>query len=940
MRTKQTSLSILLCLALLLCCNGQATAPALAAEGPNASPPAGLTTAGWTDILEEIAPNHPTAAQGLPSAFLKATNAEQGDRLGYSVAISTDTLVIGAPGKDSGAGVVYIYTLSGTTWQPQAILKASNAEANDAFGGSVAISGDTVAVGASGEDGSALGGPDDNSTINAGGVYIFVRSGTSWSQQARLKASNAEARDSFGTSVSISGETAVVGAPDEDSSLAGGQNDNSALSAGAAYVFARSGTTWSQQAFLKASNAETYDTFGYALTISGETLAVGAFSEDSSAIGGPNDNSAVMAGAVYVFIRSGTAWSQQAYLKGSNTEQFDLFGWSVAISGETLVVGARGEKSNGVGGPGNNSANSAGAAYVFVRSGTTWSQQAYLKASNTETYDDFGWSVAVSGDTIVVGAAGEDSSSTGGQSDNSTLNAGAAYVYVRSGTTWIQQAYLKSSTAASHSYFGEAASISGNNLVIGAEMEINTTGAAYVFTRSGTTWEQKANSRGSTARAGDNFGYSVATSGVFLAVGTPGDDSIAENAGAVYIFMYDWDDWQRVATINAPNAEANDRFGWSVSISGAALIVGAPGEDSSTTGGPDDNSVLDSGAVYYFTCVDAAPWNIWEFHGMHKAVNAEPNDGFGSAVAFSANTLVVGAPGEDSSFAGGPGDNSAEDAGAAYVFGLSGTTWTYQALLKAANADTLDSFGQSVGGSGMTVVVGAPGEDSGPAAGPDDNSAANAGASYIFTGAGSTWSQQARLKAANAEANDQFGFAVSVFGSSLAVGAPYEDSTPHRGPADNTAPDAGAAYVFMYNGTNWNQKAFMKAFNAGAGDQFGYSIVIDQKELAVGAPGEDSNPEIGPGDNSAADSGATYLFSDGNATWVNFNPVLLKAPNANAGDRFGYSVTFADRALVVGAPEEDSSPDLSPADNSLPGAGAAYTYQIPNYLFLPVIRKP
>ena len=303
----------------------------------------------------------------------------------------------------------------------------------------MALSGDTVVVGADLEDSSTTGvnSTPNESATDAGAAYVFVRSGTTWSQQAYLKASNTGAGDYFGISVAVSGDTVIVGAIGEDSSTTGVNStpNESAIYAGAAYVFVRSGTTWSQQAYLKASNTGAGDYFGLSVAVSGDTVIVGAPHEDSSTTGvnsTPNE-SATDAGAAYVFVRSGTTWSQQAYLKASNTGAGDGFGWSAAVSGDMVVVGAYHEDSSttGVNSTPNESATDAGAAYVFVRSGTTWSQQAYLKASNTGGGDDFGISVAVSGDTMVVGADLEDSSTTGVNStpDESATDAGAAYVF-------------------------------------------------------------------------------------------------------------------------------------------------------------------------------------------------------------------------------------------------------------------------------------------------------------------------------------------------------------------------------------------------------------------------------------------------------------------------------------------------------------------------------
>jgi hypothetical protein len=325
----------------------------------------------------------------------------------------------------------------------QAYLKASNTAANDFFGAAVAISGNTVVVGAYGEDSAATGvngNQADNSASSSGAAYVFVRSGSTWTQQAYLKASNTGAGDLFGASVAISGDTVVVGAYAEDSAASGvngNQASNSATDSGAVYVFVRLGSTWTQQAYLKASNTGASDLFGNSVAISGDTVAVGAHTEDSAATGvngNQADNSAFASGAAYVFVRSGSTWTQQAYLKASNTGASDLFGSSVAISGDTVVVGAFGEDSAATGVNGSQAGNGAtdsGAAYVFSRSGSTWTQQGYLKASNTGVSDTF-VIAAISGDTVVVGASGEDSAATGingNQASNSATDSGAAYVF-------------------------------------------------------------------------------------------------------------------------------------------------------------------------------------------------------------------------------------------------------------------------------------------------------------------------------------------------------------------------------------------------------------------------------------------------------------------------------------------------------------------------------
>lgn len=470
--------------------------------------PEGLTSSEWQSMQSQISNDL------YQQAFLKPYwNTWWEDPFGFSVAISGDTAVVsqrdghGYPHYES-ASHVYIFVRTGGDWTLQRFISSDADYMDDEFGHSVAIDGDTIVVGRPNYGWCASTGDGDctESKARAGSAYVFVRSGTIWTQEAHLKASNADFYDSFGTSVAISGDTIVVGAIGEDSnatSVNGDQSDNSVSGAGAAYVFVRNGTTWVQQAYLKTSNTAKSNFFGSSVAISGDTIVVGNEPYCSEYDDCPNQTHALT-----VFVRKSSTWYQQAFLIGSNTDdisntnQGDEFGGSVSISGDTIVVGARYEDSNSTGVNGdesNNDATRSGAAYVFVRSGTTWSQQAYLKASNTDTLDEFGGSVSISGDTIIVGAMGEDSSATGvngNQSDNSAGYSGAAYVFVRSGTTWTQQAYLKASNTEEGDRFGDSVAVSGDTYVVSATGEDSATGingdqsnndspecgAAYVFT--------------------------------------------------------------------------------------------------------------------------------------------------------------------------------------------------------------------------------------------------------------------------------------------------------------------------------------------------------------------------------------------------------------------------------------------------------------------------
>jgi hypothetical protein len=384
-------------------------------------------------------------------------------------------------------------------------LIAADAAVDDRLGSSVAISGNTVVAGAINDDHSGV--------FDSGSAYVFVASGPTWVQQAKLIASDPGSDDEFGTSTSISTDTAVIGAWQDDH--AGGNN------AGSAYVFVRVGAIWTQQAKLTASDAAAGDNFGVSVAISGNTAIVSALNDDHAA--------GTDAGAAYVYVRTGAIWAQQAKLTASDAAAFDRFGVSVAISGNTAIVGSLSDDNPG--------GTDAGSAYVFVRSGAVWSQQAKLTASDATGGEGSGWAVGISGETAVMGAPGDDHA--GG------INAGAVYVFVRSGTTWNQQAKLIASNAETEDDFGWSVGISGDSVIIGAYLtdtapDVETeTGSAYVFRRNGVVWTQIAELEADDAVGYDTFGYSVAISGSVATVGAPWHDS-APNAfddiGGAYVF--------------------------------------------------------------------------------------------------------------------------------------------------------------------------------------------------------------------------------------------------------------------------------------------------------------------------------------------------------------------------------------------------------------------
>ncbi len=388
-------------------------------------------------------------AQCLEEQKLTASDAAAFADFGVSVSVSGDTAIVGANLDDCAAGAdcgsAYVLRFDGTTWAEEQKLTASDAESGDEFGISVSISGDTAVVGAFRDDCAAGGG--------CGSAYMFRFNGTSWVLEQKLTGPDPAASDQFGSSVSVSEDTVVVGEAGDD--CAAGSN------CGAAYMFRFNGTTWVQEQKLTASDAAGSDNFGESVSLSGETAVVGVRLDDCA--GGNN------CGSAYVFRFNGASWDEEQKLTASDAAASDQFGDSVSVSGSTAVVGAKIDAC-AAGSP-------CGSAYVFRFNGTSWTEQQKLTASDAAVPDFFGESVSVSGDTTVVGAIG-DACAAGN-------NCGAAYVFRFNGTSWVEQQKLTATEATTSGNYGLSVSVSAETVVVGASGHSSpaghTSGAAYVF---------------------------------------------------------------------------------------------------------------------------------------------------------------------------------------------------------------------------------------------------------------------------------------------------------------------------------------------------------------------------------------------------------------------------------------------------------------------------
>ncbi len=596
-------------------------------------------------------PQHDGAGSNAGAAYLfsrssgswaqstKLQPALGGVRFGTAVALDQGTAAIGAPSAGSG-GEVTTYTESMGSWALEDTLDGMDTASGDAFGTTLSLDQDTMAVGATG---------DDDNGSESGSAYIFSRSGMVWNQEDKVVASDGSSADHFGSALWIDGSTLVVGAPNH--------NPGSASSGGASYVFAESAGTWSQQQKLTANTPQSEDQLGTGVAVEGNLLWAGAPEYDG------NDKNG---GGVFHFTRSGTTWAAPTVFGAADGDAAgDQYGIAVDGKDDLLIVGApRDDLTGGV--------DDGGGAYIYRRAGGTWNTEAYLaavvstsdqqgaavaidgdmaaiavpefgvSAGTVLVYQDLsGWifsthlmgsdiaigsrygiSVDISGDTVVVGAGS---------------GTGAVYVFVKSGSTWSQQAKLTASDAANSDSFGESLQIDGDTLIVGARRNDDngaSSGSAYVYTRTGSTWTEQSKLLASDAAAGDEFGTAVSVDGNVAVVGAPKDDDGGTDQGSVYLFIRSGSIWTQDAKITASDSATHTGmlFGDSLALLGTTLLVGSPNADT--------GSNTDNGAVYYYKN-DGMSWNE-EF--VTTEGKAQSGDKLGSSITVTTDWFAAGIP--------------------------------------------------------------------------------------------------------------------------------------------------------------------------------------------------------------------------------------------------------------------------------------------------------
>jgi hypothetical protein len=735
--------------------------------------------------------NNPSPAVPYSESWVAGVD----DKFGCSVAVSGTRVVVGAPYDNvettfpgyfyTDAGTAYVYDLaSATPTVPVATLTNPGPEPSVSFGYSVAVSGTRVVVGAPG-GGSEGGGGE-------GIAYVYdLASATPSVSVITLANPNPQYQAHFGTAVAIAGARVVVGAP----------NDNTgATASGIAYLYdLNSATPATPVATLINPSPATDDRFGYSVALSGTRLVVGAPYDDD----GSND-----AGSAYVYdLANATPTLAVATLVNPSQAQFNCFAFSVAISGTRLVVGTHLDDTVATGAP---------SAYVYdLTSATPNVPVTRMNNPGPAAADFFGFAVAVADSRVLVGAPHVDAPA---------IDAGCVYLYdLTSATPAAPVATLNDPSPAAGDHAGSSVAISGTRVVVGAygdDTGAENAGSAYVYDLASATPTVPVatlnNPSPAEREGGNRFGGSVAVSGVLVVVGTPFDGA---NVGITYVYdLSSATPALPVATLTNPSPAVADWFGWSVSVSGTRVIVGAP---------HDDIGGADAGSAYVYDLASATPTVP-----LATLTNPSPavSGSFGRSVAISSTRLVVGAP----------YDNTETHGGSAYVYDLASATPTVPVTtLDNPSPSGDDYFGSSVGISGTRVVVGAPDEG------------AYVGGAYVYDLVSATPAVPvATLNNPNPEGSlgsgtwqfDHFGSSVAISGTRVVVGAPYE----------NTATDGGIAYVYeLVSATPTVPVGTLSNPSPAGYDRFGLSLAVDGTAIIVGDAFDNT---------TAPDRGAAYVF--------------------------------------------------------------------------------
>jgi len=745
----------------------------------------------------------------LEEQKIQGSDLDGNDYFGYSVAIDNNIIVVGAPWKDGGggyAGAIYIFRYNRIEWVEEQKIQRSGIQANDRYGYSVAIDNDVIITGAYGED--------TNGSM-AGAAYIYRYNGSTWEEEQRIISNDIAASDYFGQKVAVDNNITVIGAYGKDN--------------GSVYMFKYypevSGGMWIEEQKIQSSDIQPNDYFGNSVAIDNDVIVVGAYGEDTGESG---------AGAAYIFRYNGIEWIEEQKIQASDKEANDKFSKeAVSIENDTIIIGAYEKDSY------------TGAVYIFRYDGSSWIEIKKMQSSDIQLNDYFGYSVLIKNNIMVIGAEYEDVDNLGAAyiydlkkysipenypveynktAEQWQLYEGTkptAYCFRELGDVVIQNGLVpiqfynkdkKRHLYPNESYYtlgGDNAVMSRylvgtqvdeNNFLLKNEYIYNTSNNALGVDGAGGYVFGKM--QGGDLDGGDNFGISTAIDNDMIVVGAYNEDTGGSAVGAVYIFRYNGSSWIEEQKLQASDKEANDKFGYAISIDNDVIAVGAYKESTGET---------EAGAAYIFKYHSDISGGIWIEEQKIQADTPIPDESLGTAIAIENNTLIVGAF----------GDNAAN--GAAYVFNYNGSAWEQTQRVEASDKTTDDWFGLRVAIQGDLMVIGAEGE-------VDNNKA------YIFRYNGSEWIEEQKL-----EGGTKFGTAVSIYNNRVVIGAYNADTI----------------YIYKYNGTSWTEEQSITSEVSGS--RFGRSVVIKDDKIIVGAE-LDSDKGV--------DAGAAYIFRYNGSEWI------------------------------------------------------------------------
>lgn len=716
-----------------------------------------------------------------------------------------------------------------------------------------------------------------------GSVRVLVRDEPLWDTEGTFRADDTASGDRFGASVDLREDLAVVGAPGDDHGML--------QDAGSAYLFERTGGQWTQTLKLTAEDAADYDEFGIAVAMDRDTVVVGAHLDDDAGLA---------SGSVYGFVYSDGAWSPQGKLQPLEARSFARFGASLSLSDDTVVVGAPGDRHDGI---------ASGAAYVFIRSGTGWNQTARLSPPQPDHGDEFGASVAISGDTLVVGAPGVN---------HAEPDSGAIHVFTRSDGVWTLQTILTAPDAAASDRFGHSVAIDGNAIVAGSPQDDDwspASGAAHVFTRSDADsyeWTTLGKISAGRPAPGAEFGSAVGVSGVTV-IATAPSEKFSYNysnspvyAGVVYFHQIVHEttpdcnenavsDECDIVNLDSPDCNANDvpdECDIAEMVSADCNLNEVPDEcdlDVRTSPDCNRNIVPDECDVAFETSLDCNANDIpdeCDVYGatfvadLRRPAIPSVHIGYAEAVSLSDKWAAIGAPNHHN---GVPGTGL----GALFLFRKNDQEWGAPSLLRAGKPG--DRFGHAVALFEQTMIVGAIGAgDAGHAS----------GSAHVFREEGANWAPQQRLAPEDGGLLAQFGWAVAATRDILFVGAPGDGTELF---------DSGSVYVYVRDGDHWLLRQKLAAPDPSQSGRFGSAVAASGNLLVIGAP-------LHQGE--ADSSGAAFAFRRYGGAWIIEEELL--ADDGATGDFFGESVAVFGDLAIVGASRHDSN---------RPDGGAAYVFR-------------